>query len=410
MRKTFGIILKDHNDIGPGFDLLRLGLAVAILVSHCSAVGGTRGIVPSLIDIFMNLIGRAHAEGAAPVISEGVRHGIPWMRPIVVSHVPMFFALSGFLVTGSAFRTRRVLPFLGLRFFRIFPALCVEVGLSAIVIGAVFTTLPLSEYFTSRGFFVYFGNILGIVQMFLPGVTFGSNNVVNANLWTLPSEFYSYLILAVLIVTGIAFNRIILTTLFAVSTAVLLIANWFFDFNAEPYILVGNINVYYFFAGAMFYHWRAHIPYSYWLFIPSIVISYVLLFSTHAVYVIPLFLTYITVFVGLTDFPKYRLLESGDYSYGIYLYGFPISEALVSTFPVLRANFFGLVPAAIISTSLFAFLSWHLVEKRFLRLRKYFSARSAKIAEELHPNALAVAGPSASNEAIYLKSAPEAQQ
>jgi peptidoglycan/LPS O-acetylase OafA/YrhL len=75
-----------------------------------------------------------------------------------------------------------VLPFLGLRFFRIFPALCVEVALSAIVIGALFTSLPLSEYFSSTGFFVYFGNILGIVQMHLPGVTFGGNDVVNANL------------------------------------------------------------------------------------------------------------------------------------------------------------------------------------------------------------------------------------
>jgi peptidoglycan/LPS O-acetylase OafA/YrhL len=68
----------------------------------------------------------------------------------------MFFALSGFLVIGSAFRTRRVLPFLTLRFFRIFPPLLVEVTLSAVVIGAIYTTLPLDGYYTSKGFLTDF--------------------------------------------------------------------------------------------------------------------------------------------------------------------------------------------------------------------------------------------------------------
>jgi peptidoglycan/LPS O-acetylase OafA/YrhL len=390
MRSTFGEILKQHNGVGPGFDLLRLALAVSILVSHCSAIGGTRGIIPSLMDLFMRFVGHARAEDLAPVV-QVAKQGIPWVRPIIISHVPMFFALSGFLVTGSAFRTKRVLPFLSLRFFRIFPALCVEVALSAIVIGALFTTLPLWDYFTSPGFFIYFGNILGIVQMHLPGVKFGEGDVVNANLWTLPSEFYCYLILAGLIVSRIVFNRALFSILFAISTAVLLVANVFFDFNAEPFQLAGNINVYYFFIGAMFFHWRNHIPYSVWLLIPAILISYYcLLFTTHAVYIIPVLLTYITVFIGVSNTPQNRLLQSGDYSYGVYLYGFPISEALVATFPILHGNFFGLVAAAIISSGFFAFLSWHLVEKRFLRLRKHFSVESAKIAEELHPKELSI--------------------
>ena len=201
--------------------------------------------------------------------------------------------------------------------------------------------------------------------MHLPGVTFGTETVVNANLWTLPAEFYCYLILAGLIVTGIAFNRAILTASFAIATVALLIANWFFDFNAEPWLLAGNINIYYFFVGAMFFHWRQLIPYTFWLLVPAIILSYGLLFTAHAVYIIPPILTYITVFVGLTNFPPSKLLQSGDYSYGIYLYGFPINEALLATFPALRGNFFSLVASTIICTGLFAFLSWHLVEKRF---------------------------------------------
>jgi peptidoglycan/LPS O-acetylase OafA/YrhL len=54
----------------------------------------------------------------------------------------------------------------------------------------------------------------------------------------------------------------------------------------------------------------------------------------------------------------------------------------------LRGNYFGLLFSAILCTGLFAFLSWHLVEKRLLKLRKYFSRQSAKIAEDLHPDLL----------------------
>lgn len=393
MRKTFDAILKEHDGIGPGFDLLRLALALAILMSHSTSVGGTHGFVPEAIQAFLHLIG--HGQIAVQELGSTVAHdsngsGLHLGRPFAVSHVPMFFALSGFLVTGSAFRTKRVLPFMALRFFRIFPALCVEILLSAFVIGAVFSTLPLHDYYLSPGFYTYFGNIIGFVQMELPGVSFSDGDTVNANLWTLPSEFHCYLALALLIVAGIAFKRAIFTVLFGLVTVVLLIANMFFDYNATPFILAGDINVYYFYVGAMFFLWRDRIPYSVWLFAPCVVVTYLLMFLTHAIYIIPAMLTYVTVFIGLTNFPTSRLLQSGDYSYGIYLYGYPISQVLVTTFPALRHNFFGLLFSAVFCTVLFAFLSWHLVEKRFLRLRKYFSIKSAKIAEELHPGALAI--------------------
>jgi peptidoglycan/LPS O-acetylase OafA/YrhL len=55
----------------------------------------------------------------------------------------MFFALSGFLVAGSPERSKTLLTFLGLRAIRIYPALGVEVVLSALLIGTAVTTLPL---------------------------------------------------------------------------------------------------------------------------------------------------------------------------------------------------------------------------------------------------------------------------
>ena len=243
----------------------------------------------------------------------------------------MFFALSGFLVAGSAFRTKRVLPFLGLRFFRIFPALLVELTLSAIFIGAIFTVLPLRDYYSSPEFFTYFGNLIGRVQMVLPGVTFnGGNRPVNANLWTLPAEFHSYLILAILMAVGLAFTRTVFTIVFALITAGLIIANSFYDFNTD--ILTGNVNVYYFYTGMFLFLWRDYIPYSIHLFVSCVIISYLMLFSNHTIFLSPLVLTYVTVFIGLADFGTNRATHSGDYSYGIYLYGFPITQVLVPYF------------------------------------------------------------------------------
>lgn len=381
--RTFAEILDAYGGAGPGFDLLRLALAVSILASHCASIGHTAGFFPSLAHFLLGFIGRGHAQTLMP--GAAAAPTVHWGAPLALSHVPMFFALSGFLVTGSAFRTKRVLPFLALRFLRIFPALCVEVTLSAIVIGAVFTVLPLGNYYTSRLFISYFGNIAGIVQMVLPGVTFYNGGTVNANLWTLPGEFHCYLLLAALMIVSIIFNRRVATTLFAIATGVLLVANFAFGYHASPGDLSGDINVYYFYCGSIFFLWRDSIRYNALLCAGSVCAVYGLMFWAHGVYLAPLPLTYITVFLGLTAFPQFRFVRSGDYSYGIYLYGFPISQVLATVFPALRGNYLALFSAALLCTGLFAMASWHLVEKHFLKLRRFFSPKSARIAEELHP-------------------------
>src|SRR4029077_15672800 len=85
-------------------------------------------------------------------------------RPIVRLILPMFFALSGFLVAGSLERSRTLLMFLALRVIRIFPALSVEVLLSALILGPIFTSISFKSYFSSSEFWEYFLNIVGHVH------------------------------------------------------------------------------------------------------------------------------------------------------------------------------------------------------------------------------------------------------
>ena len=101
----------------------------------------------------------------------------------------MFFALSGFLVASSLERCKTLFTFLGLRAIRILPALAVEIFISALIIGPLFTTEPAKAYFAAPEFHDYFLNILGDIHYHLPGV-FAANpsDAVNGQLWTVPYE------------------------------------------------------------------------------------------------------------------------------------------------------------------------------------------------------------------------------
>jgi peptidoglycan/LPS O-acetylase OafA/YrhL len=374
-----------------GFDLLRLALSILILLTHSSWIVGTGGVTTSILNHIFHLNPQtvARLAQATTTLDDPTVHQLTGLgRPITMSYLPMFFALSGFLVTGSALRTRRLIPFLGLRVLRLLPALFVEVTLSAIILGAIFTTLPASEYYVSPLFWGYFMNILGDIHFHLPGVfTNNITDVVNANLWTLPWELQCYVVASFMIVTGILYYRKLLAVLFAVATVVLIYASLSAGFQVVPAQVGGLTLVYYFVAGVLMFLWRDKIVFHDMFFLVAAAVCYLLMMSPRTVFIYPILLTYITVFIGLFPFPRFSLIKSGDYSYGIYLYGFPVTQALVAGFPSLEKNLVVAAPLAVLATGAFAVLSWHCVEKHCLKLKRYIAPKSSKITETLHPAA-----------------------
>jgi peptidoglycan/LPS O-acetylase OafA/YrhL len=88
--------------------------------------------------------------------------------------------------------------------------------------------------------------------------------------------------------------------------------------------------------------------------------------------ILPLPMIYITAFIGVTDVWIPKAFRSGDYSYGIYLYGWPLQQVLVSLLPAntpLVVQFLLVIPPI----TLFAAFSWHFIERPILKLRKKFS-------------------------------------
>ncbi len=363
-------VLDRHNNRAPGFDLMRLALACEIFWQHAGWL--SIGLSGASADSYSALITSSpdfHAVGSlSPALHQALHLAL----------VPMFFALSGFLVTGSAERVRALKPFLAFRLLRIIPALTVEVTLSAFILGGIFTQLPLREYFSDPQFFRYFGNIFGFVTFELPGL-FQNNPVprmVNGNLWTLPAEFYCYLITAALIWTGLLFKRKIILISLLLVTTLLIIGDAVFGLSElceahYPALVI----IHYFCVGCCFYLWRDWVPRHVGLFIGALIASIILLNCPRGAYISTIFLTYAMIFVGTMEWPKIPLIQRGDYSYGIYLYGYPLLQALMAAVPSLQGHKFVVAALGGAITIMFAACSWHWIEQPTLSLKKRFSAR-----------------------------------
>jgi peptidoglycan/LPS O-acetylase OafA/YrhL len=79
---------------------------------------------------------------------------------------------------------------------------------------------------------------------------------------------------------------------------------------------------------------------------------------------------YVVAYIGLCRIPRVPILQRGDYSYGIYLYSFPLQQTAVWAFPALREWYWNLLLGGVPAIA-FAMLSWHFLEKPALGLRKY---------------------------------------
>ncbi|WGS22327.1 hypothetical protein [Bradyrhizobium sp. ISRA463] len=82
-------------------------------------------------------------------------------------------------------------------------------------------------------------------------------------------------------------------------------------------------------------------------------------------------LVYITAFLGVSKLPRLPLFSKGDYSYGIYLYGFPMQQVVKVWLP--HAQLIVQFAVALLLITMFAAFSWHWIEKPILKLRSRFS-------------------------------------
>ncbi|TSA41636.1 MAG: acyltransferase [Verrucomicrobiales bacterium] len=343
---------RDNN-----FNLIRFIASFGVLFSHCFALA----------------LGSGDAEPLR--LKYGVTFG--------TMAVDVFFITSGFLVTNSLFSRRSLAEFLCARVLRIYPALLVMVFLCVFVLGTYFTTLPMGDYFRHGGTYVFLAknSTLAGTSFYLPGV-FGGNpykNVVNGSLWTLPCEVAMYATLAILwlvfrkvLKRGEGFcKRVIL--LLAVSSLVFLFANHFV-IHLEKYLgeYLGKQPAqlfFMFYCGAAFYALKDRVRLSrgiFWIAVLLLGGSLAHREAFFAIYTVVLgYIVFFLAYIPAGTIRSFNLI--GDYSYGIYIYAYPVQQSVVALRPQASVTE-TFVWSSLVTVGL-AVLSWHLLEKKALSFK-----------------------------------------
>jgi peptidoglycan/LPS O-acetylase OafA/YrhL len=244
------------------------------------------------------------------------------------------------------------------------------------VLGPVVTTLPVAAYLSSRDTLAYLlGNLFLDTQYLLPGV-FVSNPVpgVNGSLWTIPLEVVLYIVLGIAgwlgvlasplrpesTLSRVARNPVVATTLLLVAA---LLVSKILRTGLQYYGLAG-----YFLLGALCYRHRHALLLRLDLTLALVLVA--ALGARTAIEPIVVPLAIVATLLALALHPAFRMrptwLHRHDYSYGTYLYGFPVQQSLIALGASDPWLLFG--SAAIVTLGCAA-LSWHLIERPCLDLK-----------------------------------------
>lgn len=325
------------------FTLIRFILASLVLYGHSFALAKQYSGIEDHIQI---LLGKHE-----------------WIGSVAVN---AFFFISGLLIVRSYAIRKDLGQFMKARIFRIFPAFMVCITLGVWVVGSIFTTLPLKDYVLEKGTWDYYIHslLLWDLRFFLPGLFEGlRNHSINGSIWTLPAELRCYVIVGACGLLGIL-NRTWRTNLILFVLVIL----GFWNFKMIPMVSDNPDNLRpaaYFVMGALCFANARLIPIHPLAIIP-LAVAYGVFFNTKAhPYLMCLLICY-GLLVASYKLPYVDLDKCGDFSYGIYLYAFPVQQVFAASFPKWNAyqNFAASFPTALA----FAILSWFLVEKRALAL------------------------------------------
>ncbi len=279
--------------------------------------------------------------------------------------VSIFFIISGFLIIKSRLDNPSMFLYLKKRFLRIVPALAASLLFCIFIIGPAASSYGLKDYFLNLG---------PLMNHHLPRV-FENNhlpNMINGSLWTLKVEAFAYIMVALLGFMSIPRIRLFL----ALALPALIVIDLFYLTSPEYSSLrMGTIYVYpslryviLFVAGSLFYLYRDKIPLSPYIFVPLLLAT---VFAQHTVYsdaVSILSLPYVVLYFAYSDVPLNRFGRYGDFSYGLYIYAFPIQQTLLHFWGGGMSNQ-ALFFVSFMVTLFLAVLSWKYIEKPCLGLK-----------------------------------------
>lgn len=344
---TLGALATGHDN---NLNLLRAVAATAVLVSHAYPI--------------------ALGPGSAQPMAAATGYTLGSLSVFV------FFAISGFLITASFERTRSHTSFLLARFLRLMPGLFVNLLLVAFLLGPLVTTLSWQTYFSIFAPYEFFLRNMALFPLVfeLPGVfqdqPFPS---VVGSIWSLRHEVLCYMGIFFAGLLG-AWKRPQRAALWLGTFACVWLAVELIDPDLPgPLHSLHRLTVP-FAMGTAFYVWRDRLPLSLWGVAGTAVLAWLAHDTPLYVPALSLALAYATFWLGYVPAGAIRGYNRvGDYSYGIYIYAFPLQGFVVWLFgpqTPLENMLYSFPPTLVLSI-----LSWHLVEGPAMALKPRLQAR-----------------------------------
>lgn len=327
------------------FDLLRLFAAMQVLIGH--------------------MIHHLKVDGALVYIYDIIKY---------VPGVPVFFLISGFLIALSYDKNSNLKDYATNRVLRIYPALYVNI---LIGIGILYY-FGFVEF--SMDFFKWLFAQMTIVQFFNPEMFRGFGvGVINGSLWTISVELTFYIMLPVLFWIYKK-NRWIVLLLFTISFLF-----WLYDETNGTQKLIDKLlhvsilpYLFIFIIGMGFYKYNIYLKkyienkFIYWLIVftlMQIIANYYNIEKNILVMLVKwiIFSFFIFSFAFSYKTLSNKILHGNDYTYGVYIYHMLIINIFVhlKLYGEMRYIFY----AGMLSL-LAGVLSWHIIEKPFLKLKK----------------------------------------
>lgn len=336
------------------FDLIRLIAAYMVIWAHSYAISPKDGKTELLI----RLTGITHAGEIAVFI---------------------FFFFSGAFIFKSMESSKTEFDFLVKRFFRIVPALVVCVLLVA-AMGMLFTTLSISDYLKDHQVHKYITHNIKLVwnEHFLPGVFENHpNKGVNGSLWSITLEARLYLTIFIVGLLGVFRER------YTASVVIVLLLVWVFISPASVPLLGSDkqlmglevfpqYTVTFLLGGLVYYnstYFKVDTAAIVVLGVAMALSRNTMLFKS-AIMVFSIGLAY---YIGTSKLAM-KIHLPADFSYGIYLYGWPAGQLAYELFP--NAGPEGNTLIAFVVATILAVGSWYLIEKPSLNLARRITGRT----------------------------------
>jgi len=350
---------------GNGFNLVRLIAALLVVVYHSFSLNPAH---PGLPDPITSLLAPMSNLGAVAV---GV-----------------FFMISGLFISRSWMHDPNVLRFLLRRVVRIVPGLLVCVTVTTVIAVGFFSDAGWPGIFSSATWRYVFGSttlhglqtVIPPEELRLPGVLNGQD--INGPLWTLYWEGRMYVMLALLGASAILPTR---TWLMGASIFLLVAAGLWpqvlggYIWNAQmwPLFLIGillctlassirvgpaQVCCALILAGLSWTRWMATTSTGLTFFGATLIAASA------------------GLWVGTARFKGQAYFQKNDYSYGVYIYHWPVILMLRTLMPGLNEITLLLWALAVVLP--LAMLSWHWIESPALHFTRKKLHHSSRVPDE----------------------------